>query len=375
MRLLLAASLLLALSASACHRKETAGENAAGSPAIVVAARAVESCKWSDADWRGYRSPVHDCPALKTWEESFGSKASQYESEIVDLMSDPVRGARWAAAKSLERAHHTRWRSDEELTRRVLARVYEEKEPAVAHAVGNLVGAIWLDDGKFAEPVLAALRPGVNVAVRAGVAEVALAANPKIPAVAAAVVEVARTSGPPSPRIAALTSLAYHSLDEPTCEVLLDASRDPDAMVAVKATSLLVGSSALKGCPTKWDALLTKLSETSALTKEHVVALDRIAEVATSELRTRAIAILRRIVETKSNHWSLRSDAFSSIRERDPKAKDFAAPFLSDEDIMIRGEAARILGVEVPLVLWTVEDAGVDGATPRDGDGGARGKP
>lgn len=364
----------LVSSVTACRRSASTEANDAGSaPTIVAAARAVDGCKWIEKDSQGYGFADPACPAMTSWETSFGENARLYESELIDLLTDPQRGARWVAARDLDRVLQPRWNKDEALSRRVLARVAAETDPSVAHRVGVLVGSVDLADGKFSAPVLAALGPGSSPHVRAGVADHVLARNPKDAAVIAAVVDLARTAGPPGPRIEGLRALAYQSEGTAACEVVLQASRDPDALVSAEASTLTTARPMLKACPENVAGVLSALSARSALTERHVAALDRIAEVASPGQKKQTIAILRRVVETKAPEADAdaRRAAFVVLRERDPDVKAFAPAFLHDENILLRSEAAEVMGVEVSLgVLPT--DAGSDAMAPRRGADGGR---
>ncbi len=377
----------LATFVVACGRDQTRTSpvNDGGSePSLVASARAAAGCRWLEREPPEDAFLDPDCPALKVWNEKFGTATAKlYESELIDLLPAPERGVRWVAARGLTLVSQPQWRRDDTLARRVLARATAETDPAVGHLVGELVGSIWIADDslstpQFAEPVLAALRNGARPSVRAGVARKVLASNPKVPAVKAGLVDLARAPGPALPRMAALDALAYQStkdssVDEPTCSLLLDASRDPDARVSANAATLIAGNNALGGCPAKREALLTGLAEYPALTPIHVAALGRVAEVATSALQKQAVAILRRIVETKDADSDLRKAALSTIGERDPDAKTFASRFLYDDDVLLRLDAASILGVDVPI--GSPKDAGADASakTARP-DGGARAK-
>lgn len=387
-RPLIAVLVALAMAIVGCSRKQPpeATNDAGAQLTIVDSARAAAGCRWIDGKVPedGFLDPA--CPAVKVWEEKFGTTtAGQYEVELVELLPAPERSVRWVAARGLTFVRQPRWRKDDALARRLLARATGETDPSVGRLVGELVGSIWIADDslsspQFAEPVLAALRNGERPFVRAGVARVVLAANPKVPAVHAAVVSLARTPGPASPRIEALGALTRHSdyenrgsVDEATCALLLDASRDPDALVAANATKLIAGSRIVAGCPAKWDARLTGLAEDPTLAALHMTLLERVAELGTSKQQQQAVAILRRVVETKHVDSDTRSAALSAIGQRDPEARAFASRFLYDDDLLLRLDAARILGVEVPL--GPPEDAGADApAPPARPDGGARGK-
>jgi len=377
----------LATFGVACGRDQTrtSAVNDGGSEvSLMASARDAAGCRWLERETPedGFLDPA--CPALKLWNEKFGTAtAKYYESELIDLLPAPERGVRWVAARGLTLVTQPRWRRDDALARRVLARATAETDPAVGRLVGELVGSIWIADDslstpQFAEPVLAALRNGARPFVRAGVARNVLASNRTVPAVKAGLIDLARTPGPASPRIAALDALAYqstkdNSVDEATCSLLLDASRDPDARVSANAAGLMAGNSALGGCPAKLEALLTGLAEYPALTADHVAALGRVAEVGTSALQKQAVAILRRIVETKGADSDLRRDALSTIGVRDPDAKTLASRFLHDDDILLRLEAASILGVDVPF--GAPPDAGADASAKAvRPDGGARAK-
>src|SRR5690606_9512188 len=92
----------------------------------------------------------------RDWKQAIAADAGVNDGALLDLLSEAEPKPRWVAAKALARSGAP-WQGDAAAAQRVLARVAEEKHPAVAYALGGLVGRIRMQETKLEEPVLAEL--------------------------------------------------------------------------------------------------------------------------------------------------------------------------------------------------------------------------
>lgn len=319
--------------------------------ATVMAIREAAKCAWIEEKSNPAASVLDpECSALKNWITNFEGLESTPETDLLSLLADSDRAVRWIAARALISATpvRTKYRKDAAASSRLIKLALQEKDPAVGRALGTLAGRISLESAQVSPALLDLLQNGSDP-VRESMVSDLIMWNGSMPEVNEAAQNVARKPGSAELRSEVIRAIAARGGEDALCKFLVEMMHDAAPLVAGQAAYQAAGAFGTAGCPRDFGIVLSevenRLSKPDSWHQAMAGAAGRIPaqSTATAEQKKRALAILRKIVETKTLDDMSRSRALDALAASDPNVRAFATKFKQDDSIQVKTSAEKAL--------------------------------
>ncbi|MCB9587381.1 MAG: hypothetical protein H6718_18415 [Polyangiaceae bacterium] len=305
----------------------------------------------SACSWNG-KVLNENCKALAGWHEYLFEPINDHQHDLMRLLEDKDPKIVFLAAVGLSSDGIT-GTSDPALAKVLFDAFEREKEPAMCAGIAMQAASVKTADFGLEERAKALLKEHPTSECRGEFAAAVLGRNPQLYDL---IVELAKTDKVPDVRHEAASGLRRIRHDKEreknNCKVWAELIDDTGEVYEATA-GWLIGTSGSRTlsvpCSEQWPLLLSRAQGLASTGKVQEVSWESgicgllEEDSADGDTKTKAKAVLRKLVEVTGNLEHARVAALHCLRRFDSDAKTFAKTFENDSSEKVQAAAKRIL--------------------------------